>query len=232
MLFLLLMLVMFKTNYGQNDLKHQIEFGIDLTTIIIWASGGNRPYSEFEFIYRETYEKKDLRFKLGINSYNYYGKELILGKQIEDNKPISLKYLQVTYSPKLNYIASIGLSKYLKENVLPIYYGMDVNLGISRGRISTNIREIMLGEENKVTVSNRDNNLLVLGITPVIGLKKHITDKILFGIEFGIHLNSVLGNIEYIDENQEIVKESANHFELGLDRIINGITLLDLLRRS
>lgn len=223
---LFLFLISINLIYGQDRISHQIEFGIDLTTPIIWASGGDREYNEFEFIYRESQLDKALRFKLNITNYNFYGKELVKVKQIEDNKPISLKYVQTNYIPKTSYVASIGFSKNLKNNKLPIYAGIDGNVGLGRGETWTNLRTIMLGEEREQTLYRQKNNLVLLGVTPLIGVKLELTERILFGIEFGASLNTILGKIEYNDENGEMNTTNITRFELTLNRIINDIVLL------
>ena len=223
---LLLLSILINVIYGQDKISPQIEIGIDLTTAIIWASGGDREYNEFEFIYRESQLEKDLRFKLNITNYNFFGKELVKVKQIEDNKPISLKYVQTKYFPKTSYIGSIGFSKNLKNNKLPIYVGIDGNVGIGRGETWTNLRTIMLGDEREQTLYRQKNKLVLLGVTPLIGVKLDLTESILFGIEFGASLNTILGKIEYKDENGEMNTTNITRFELTLDRIINDIVLL------
>ena len=211
---------------AQNIISHQIEFGIDLTTPIIWASGGDRSYHELEFIYRESQYDKDLRFKLNINNYNFYGRELVAAKQLEDNKPISLKYVQVKYIPRTSYVASLGISKYLSENKLPIYFGLDWNIGMGRGETWTNLKTIILGEDSTETIFRKGNSLMILGVTPVIGIKKDITERIVFGIEFGASANAILGKIEYRNANGETNTVNVDRLELTLNSIINDIVLL------
>jgi hypothetical protein len=215
------------TIHGNTQSKsHNIEFGIDLTGPIILASGGRRPYTEVEFIYREAQERGDLRFKLNINNYNYYAKELILSSLIEDNKPQSLTYFQARYFPRTSYLASIGLSKYLPNNDLPIYTGLDLNAGIGRGTVSIIVVEETLEQEDSQIRSTHNNNFVVLGLTPFIGIKGHLTEKILFGIEFGTSLNFVSGKLEYLNEQDEMNRVPVNRLDLNLNRLINDIVFL------
>ena len=88
------LLILINLAYAQNEINDHVEFGIDISTPIIWTLGGDRNYSELEFIYRESKLNTDLRFKLSINNYNYIGIELIEGRQIEDNSPTNLKYFE------------------------------------------------------------------------------------------------------------------------------------------
>ena len=211
---------------AQNNIGHHIELGIDLTTPLIWASGGDRPYNEVEFIYREAQSDKDLRFKLNINNGNFYGNSLVEVRQIEDNKPESLKYVQTDFVPSTSYIASIGIAKYLKENQLPIYYGVDGNVGVGRAETWTNLRTIMLGEESERPLYKHKNHLILLGATPFLGVKKELTERIVFGIEFGISLNTILGKVEYYTENGEMNTAQVNRLDMSLNRLINDIVLL------
>jgi len=61
----------------------------------------------------------DSRFKLTVSDYNYLGKEIFLNRQLEDNQPNSLTYLEVGYTPEISYLLSIGLGKYLKKMNYP-----------------------------------------------------------------------------------------------------------------
>lgn len=222
----LLFLLVTTTSSAQHALQSQIEFGIDLSNILIWASGGNRSYQEFELIYRESRQGHDLRFKFNIGNYNYFGEELIFARQIEGSQTEQLEYVNVDYQPKISYLSSIGFTRYLKNNDLPIYYGIDGNIGLARGAAATSLRTIRLnGEQNKL-LHLEQNNLLVFGLTPVLGLKKDLTDRILFGIEFGINMNAVRGQLSYQDENGVRVSRTTNRLDLGLNRLINDIVFL------
>ncbi len=209
-----------------------IEFGIDVITPLIWAVGGDRAFDEFEFLYRESQQDKDLRIKLSINNYNYVGKELILGKQIEDNSPISLTYFHANYHPKTSYFLSLGIVKYLSNNKLPVYYGLDGNIGLASGEIKTTMSTIMTGEEIVDTKFRKRNNMVVLGVTPVLGVKKQLTENILFGIEFGINVHSVFGKLEYEDDQGQPATEKVNRFDVGFDRIINDVAFLIKIGRG
>jgi len=107
----------------------------------------------------------DSRFKLTVSDYNYLGKEIFLNRQLEDNQPNSLTYLEVGYTPEISYLLSIGLGKYLKENELPVYFGADLNVGLSRGEMRTDLREITVGKENRMLQKSIQNNLFLLGVS-------------------------------------------------------------------
>lgn len=226
LLFLPLFFLSSPSLFSQGTVGHHIEFGVDLTSIIIWASGGDRDYSEFKFIYRESTPDLDSRFKLTISDFNYLGKKVFLSRQIENNQPNRLTYLEVGYTPEISYLLSIGLGKYLKENELPVYFGADLNVGLSRGEMRTDLREITVGKENRMLQKSIQNNLFLLGVNPFVGTKLKITENILFGLEFGININAPLGKLKYQNEAGQTLEESFNRLDLGLDRLINDITLL------
>ncbi|GJM33836.1 MAG: hypothetical protein DHS20C18_28370 [Saprospiraceae bacterium] len=221
-----LMLTLFFTTHAQDSILKNNELGIDLMPILIWAGGGDSDYNAFEVIYREALKQGDLRFKININNRNFYGDELVRGKPLEDNKPTSFTSLQTVYMPKTSYLLSVGLSKYLANSKLPVYAGMDANLGISRGTTTTYIKETFLTEENLELIGNKHNNLTVLGLTPFIGVKKNLTNRIVFGIEFGLELNYVLGDLEYYDEHQELQKEAVSKLDFSWKKLINDFTLM------
>lgn len=206
--------------------SHNIEFGIDLTGPIIIASGGQRPYNEVDFLYREAQEQGDLRFKLSISNHNYYGIEIFSSRLLDDNQPEYQTYFQAIYKPKTSYLLSIGVSRYLPQNELPVYTGLDFNVGLARGSVSTHLMEKRLGKEELQTISTQGSNFMILGITPFLGFKRELTEKILFGIEFGTGLNFVTGKLEHLDENEEVHNKSVNRLDFHLNRLINDIVLL------
>lgn len=209
----------------KNDLKNN-ELGIDLLPILIWAGGGDTDYDAFEVIYREVRATGDLRFKLNIINHNFYGKELVRGKSLQSNLPTSFSSVQTMYEPKISYLVSIGISRYLANTQLPVYAGMDANLGLSRGTTTTHIKETFITEEDLQLVGNQRNNLTVFGLTPFVGVKKLLTDRIVFGIEFGLELNYVTGDLEYYNELDTIQKEAVGYLDFSWKKLINDFTFM------
>ncbi|WP_143473607.1 hypothetical protein [Flavilitoribacter nigricans] len=212
--------------WSQNELDRHIEFGVDLSCIIIRAAGGDRPYWELDLVYRESQGGKDLRFRLNVNKYNWFGFQTVDQKLVEDKQPVSVSYFQTEYFPKVSYLAGIGLTKYLQNNDLPVYYGIDGNFGIGRGGTVTSRRTVMLESEEISIVDSRSANLAIVGLSPVLGLKKAFSDKLLLGIEFSIPVNLVLGKLDYQNEAGELFTRSANRLDFRMDKLLNDIVIL------
>jgi hypothetical protein len=222
----LFLMILTPSLFAQEMIKYPTEFGIDISPAVIAASGGDMPHSEVELIYREVSVQGDLRFKLNIGNRNYWEKELIAGKLLEDNSPISRKNLEVMYIPKTSYLASIGIAKYLKKNVIPIYYGVDLNVGMSRGETVSIIEETYLNETLGQWYAAVDNNQFMMGATPFLGVKKGISERIVLGIEFGFEVNYLFNQLEYLDESQNLVESNLNQLGPNFSKLINDISIL------
>ncbi|MEL6866984.1 MAG: hypothetical protein AAFP19_21345 [Bacteroidota bacterium] len=220
------LLLLFHVAEAQSQRDHQIEFGLDITTPLIFAMGGDRDYDDFDFIYRESIGDRDLRFKFTISDYNYLGQEIISGRLIEDNLPLNLQYFQVRYFPTRNYLISAGIAKYSKRSKLPIYFGIDGNIGIGTGTVGTSLLTTMANGERFNNLSTKNNNQFLVGITPVLGLKKNLTDRIALGIELGMSIHAVFGEIEYEDYDNTPIARNINRLDIDAQRIINDVFIL------
>ena len=225
-LIVLSILISYAPIFSQNEISNYTKFGIDIIPALNFAIDGNREFDEFEFIYRESRENTDLRVKFGISNYNFIGAKLISIVKIEDNSPVSLKYFQAEYTPKNSYLVSLGAAKFLKNNKLPIYYGMDFNVGLIRGNLYTAEKTISLNESEIYNIKSMHNNNLLFGGTPFLGIEKHLTNKIVLGIEFGLKMNFITGKIDYENQDGDSILRNLSRFELGLNQIINDIVIL------
>lgn len=211
---------------GQATDRNYIEFGVDLSTPLIWAVGGDRDYSEVEFIYRESQRDRDLRFKVGVSNYNYFGQKLIVNRRLMSSDTAILEQERVEYLPKTSYLLSLGFSKNLPKRQLPIYYGVDFNLGLSRGTAVADRLMVANGEEEVKSRSWTENSALVVGLTPLLGVKWDISEQILFGVEFGYAMNTTMGRMKYRDIDGQLINNRFSFFDFGVDRLINDIVLL------
>ena len=211
--------------YGQDTTNRSRELGLDISTPLIYFTGGTRDL-EIDIIYRIVDLTKDIRFKLGFSGYNYMCTELVDIESIEYISPTEFQYYEARYNDKISAIGSFGIAKYFKRSKLPIYAGVDANIGIAPGEIESVIKVVNQGRELVTHLfKNQKNNLLILGVTPVIGIKKHFKDKFGFGLEFGVPINTIQGklNFKYQDGNDQ----SISVFQLyrGGFKIINDITI-------
>ena len=210
----------------QENPRRNIEFGIDIKPVIIWASGGDLPSNGIEIIYRELNQNKEFRFKFTSTTYNFLGEELIANRLIKNNKPSSLEYFYAEYLPKNSYLLSGGISKKQFFEKQEIYYGIDINLGISRGRIRTELREIFLTEQQVSPLNNYTNNLFIAGFTPVVGIKQDLNKRVALGIEFGPSINISLGELEYENELGDQINRRVEYLDLNFKQLINDIAIL------
>jgi len=204
--------------------QRNTEFGIDFDQAIIWAAGGDRDYTELEILYRETSEEGDLRFRLSLLDRNFYQSDFIFSKSLTN---VANEKMIVLYDPRLSFLAGIGMSKYMKENKLPIYYGADLSIGVSRGYANT-FRTPSLEElfEQQDLIGSKGNHWLTLGFTPFLGVKQQLSDRLAFVLEFGLPANYTTGKVQYFDENQKTVSMNFSSFELGFPKFLNDVTVL------
>ncbi len=224
----LYLLLFFISNVGftQATALKKNELGIDLLPLIIWAGGGDTEYDALEVIYREALPKGDLRFKLNVNKRNFFGKDIVKGKTLESTSPESFRSLQTSYEPSISYLFSVGLSRNSTNPKLPLYIGIDANFGMLRAMTNTYIKETFLTEENRLSIGRQSNNLILVGATPFLGFKKNLTDRLVFGIEFGVDLNYVTGDLKYYDEQETPLTERISQSDFSLKKIINDVTLM------
>ena len=201
------------------------ELGLDISAPLIYMSGGIRDL-EIDIIYRIVDPKKDIRYKLSFSGQNYLGRDFADVQLIEYSSSTDFEYFDASYHPKISVIGSFGIAKYLKRSQVPIYAGLDTNIGIAPGVVESVIRKMEQGRESvDYLFTNQKNNLLILGFTPVLGVKKQLTDKFGFGFEFGLNMNTVQGKLSYKNQNEEDVSIPVFHLHRGAFKIINDISV-------
>lgn len=205
-------------------LRHQV--GIDFSTFIVQGVGGEIDYDQLEVIYRQPISNGDLRFKLTLSNRNFPEEDLLLGGTLMDEAPVSLISFETKYEPSLSILASMGISKYFKQNQLPLYYGVDVTGGFIRGKTNTIVNQVTLNTSQQLSKESKSSNLGLIGLTPVLGMNIPITKRLSFGLEFGLEMNIFLGELELVNTNGNTDSYTLETFNLGLDRIINDILFL------
>lgn len=201
-------------------------FGLDIIPPLLWSLGGDKEYSEVEFIYRETQELNDLRFKFTVTNFNFLALDVIRRNDF-NALPDGIQSHVTRYEPVFSYLASIGYAKYLINENIPIYFGLDASVGVSRGRVQTSV-ETRGFRSNKVDfMAGQAMERAVLGLTPVLGLRKDLTDRFMISIDFGLNFYTVLGKeISYEIESSEVLTRQLDRLHFRANQIISDIALL------
>lgn len=200
--------------------QYRTEFGLDLTSMIILASGNAASPSTLEIIYKEDTGDKDLRFKFIITSaYNKY--ELVRRVDFD-----SLQYFNYAI-PTHSYGINIGVAPKFKAKDLNLYYGFDLHFALNKASTAVMTAEcnplenIPLCEQLKTL----DNTYYTLGLIPFLGGKFNITERIVLTVEFGTELAFFLGHRNYYAGDNQVRKEKLNFFEPQFNRWLNDIAL-------
>jgi hypothetical protein len=209
--------------------QNNYELGLDLTEIFIYAGGGERAYSELDLLFRKKREQGELRFKFNINNYNYYLTDSIARFSVvtEDapGEPREDEYY-VIYDPAWSYQLGFGISRFKKESKLPLYYGIDFNLGLGRGYARTFQEDFITQPFNfPGQVAAKANYFGVIGLTPFLGIKKELSGRLSIGLEFGYNINYVFGDIRYYNHDLSTFRGSVNHLDISKGRILNDIAV-------
>lgn len=220
---LILCIFLSLNGYAQEKQFFNRTLSLDVIPILNLATGGQPSHNELELIYTERVEQKLLRFKVSINDRNVYEDELIQTVLL-NSTAVDYTYLVNTYQSDKNIRLSLGLAKIVPNNNLFLYYGLDFNLGLNRGYVNTDklIKQVGLDEENRI--QSKKEAILFAGLTPVLGSKIAIGKRIYFGIEFGIEVNYLFGDIPYLDESMNYQKSSLGRLDFNPIKVINDIT--------
>ena len=209
--------------------QNNSELGLDLTQIFIYAGGGERSYTELDLLFRKKREKGELRFKLNISNYNYFFGDSISRFSVvteDEIDGLDIEEYYVIYEPRWSYVSGFGISRFQGGNKLPLYYGIDFNLGLSRGYARTYQEGALLPPfDLPRQIAAKANYFGVIGFTPFVGLKKELNQRLSIGLEFGFNINYVIGNIKYYDHDLTFFEDSANHLDIGEGRILNDIAV-------
>ena len=209
--------------------QNNYELGLDLTQIFIYAGGGERSYTELDLLFRKKREQGELRFKFNINNYNYYGTDSIARFSVVTEDEIGgleTNDYFVVYDPQWSYVTGFGFSRFKKENQLPLYYGMDFNLGLSRGYARTYEEGAILPSFNfPGQIAAKANYFGIVGVTPFLGIKKELNRRLSIGLEFGYNINYIFGNIVYYRDDLSFTRGRVSYLDVGKGRILNDIAV-------
>jgi len=121
------------------------------------------------------------------------------------------------YSPTQNVHVSAGLAKYIPNSRFPLYYGLDVNMGVFRGKVES-IHEVCGINDTLLIESVGEQNAFsyMVGVTPVLGTELNL-NRLTLIIEFGFAANYNFGKHPYLDAelNEQELKISRSDFVLN-----------------
>lgn len=198
---------------------------IDVSSIVNISTGAEPGFNELELKFTEFNDKRMTRFKFSLNDRNVYESELIRSELLEDNAPDNLLYLVNNYRSNKNYRISIGAAKIVQKNKLSIYYGLDFNIGLNTGTVSTLNKEIKVNSTFDNLISTKKENIFFTGITPIIGTNFDIGTRLYFGIEFGIEFNYLFGDIHYLDKSMNYQPSNFGRIDFNPIRMLNDLSL-------
>lgn len=222
-LLLLLFCLSLKAQLPDLPTRYRTEFGIDILPLIIRAGGGEINYSELELVYRELQKSGDLRFRLSINNRNFTGSNFVSAEEIEDNQPESLTYVENLYAPKTGFLAGIGISRNMRNNVLPLYYGLDLGFGLARADVNSFYKTIKLTGTDRDLITTNESTLHIIGFSPFLGGRKALGRNIGFFVEFAVPVHFLIGEVPYLDADLKLKEKRFREFELPWSRVISDI---------
>lgn len=194
------------------------EFGMDLTWMIVAASGHNPVSTDVELIFKETHDKLDLRFKLLISS-NFTERTLMQSSTTD-----SIQLLNY-YRPHRTIALNLGVAYKKITRDLPIYVGVDAAIAWNSG--DTEVDRCLIGDSCK-RFQGLSNQHITVGVIPLLGTKLPLTDRLMFTVEFGTQINYHFGKRSYMNSEEVIKEYRIDGLELELNRLVNDIAILYL----
>ncbi|MCI5081945.1 MAG: hypothetical protein MRY78_09640 [Saprospiraceae bacterium] len=200
--------------------QYRTEFGLDLITPLIVATGNNVAPSSLEIIYKEDVGDRDLRFKFLIRS-GYQDYELIRRVDVD-----STQYYNYAV-PTRSYGINLGFAPKFTVQGIQLYYGMDLHFSLDEATTIVTTTDCDPLENSPICdqVTSLDNTHYTLGFIPFLGGKLAITDRIVLTIELGTELDFFLGNYNYYIGDGQTRQQRINFFQPQLNRFLNDIAL-------
>lgn len=203
-------------------------FGIDILPAFIALGGGTNSYDEVELIYRMNNDKlRQLRLKLNINNRAIINEESVFSSE-SDPLPCGevIPKMLNTYTPTQNIQVAAGLAKYIPSSKFPLYYGLDINMGVNRGMVES-IRQTCGANDTLLVNSVRELNAYsyLIGLTPVLGTELSL-NRLTLIIEFGFAANYNFGKHPYLDEELNEREIGISRFDFILNRFLNDFAIL------
>lgn len=202
-------------------------FGIDILPAFIALGGGTVAYEEVELIYRANNENsRQLRLKLNINNRPVISNEVVFSESLNLPCGSEVPKMFSNYTPTQNVHIAAGLGKYIPNFGFPLYYGLDVNMGVHRGKVES-IHEVCGANDTLLVKSVGENNAFtyMLGVTPVLGTELTL-NRLTLIIEFGFAANYNFGKHPYLDAELKEKEVSVSRMDFLLNRFLNDFAIV------
>ncbi len=205
-------------------------FGIDILPAFITLGGGTNAFEEVELLYRVRNERQQqLRLKLNINNRSVVANEIVYSESLNftcgNNTSINPS-MSSTYAPTQNVQVATGLAKYIPNAGFPLYCGMDVNLGVYRGKVESILDVCGMNDTLYVQSLGTTNAFSYLvGITPVLGTELSL-NRLSLIIEFGFMANFNFGKHPYLDAEGKEHEVRISRPDLLFSRFLNDFAIV------
>ncbi len=214
--------------FSQSKTQIVEAFGIDILPAFIALGGGTNSYDEVELIYRINNEDlRQLRLKLNINNRAIINEESIFSSEAA-SLPCGelIPKMMNNYTPTQNIQVAMGLAKYIPSSKFPLYYGLDINMGVNRGTVES-IRQTCSSNDTLLVNAVREQNAYsyLIGLTPVLGTELSL-DRLTLIIEFGFAANYNFGKHPYLDEELNKKEIGVSRLDFILNRFLNDFAIL------
>jgi len=213
---------------AQSETQIVEAFGIDILPAFIALGGGTNSFDEVELIYRiNTEQDRQLRLKLNINNRAIINEEIVFSSET-DQLPCGeiIPKMMNTYTPSQNIQVAAGLAKYMPNSKFPLYYGLDINMGVNRGNVES-IRQTCGMNDTLLVNSIKEHKAYsyLLGVTPVLGTELSL-NRLTLIIEFGFAANYNFGKHPYLDEESNEREIGVSRLDFILNRFLNDFAIL------
>lgn len=194
------------------------EFGIDLIWMIVASSGHDPASTDLELIFKEAHHDRDLRFKFLLSS-NFRDRDLIHSFSKDSVQTMNF------YRMRKKAAVNIGVAFNKVTEELPVYVGVDFQIAWISGE--TEVDRCLVANNCKRFQGLSHQNLSI-GITPFLGTKIPLTDRLMFTIEFGTQIDYLFGKRKYLDQDENVREFSVEGLKPDLKRLVNDIAVVYL----
>lgn len=222
------LLVLLGSNILAQEQSQIVEaFGIDILPAFIALGGGTAAFDEVELIYRANNENnRQLRLKLNFNNRAVISDEVVFSEFLNLNCGEVIPEMSSVYSPTRNIQVSAGLAKYIPNSKFPLYYGLDVNMGVFRGKVES-IHEVCGINDTLIIESVGEQNAFsyMVGVTPVLGTELNL-NRLTLIIEFGFAANYNFGKHPYLDAELKEQELRISRSDFVLNKFLNDFAIV------
>lgn len=213
--------------FAQDGTEIGEAFGIDIMPAFIALGGGTVAYEELELIYRANNENdRQLRLKLNINNRPVVSNEVVFSETLNLACGNVVPKMLSNYTPTQNVHVAAGLGRYIPNFGFPLYYGLDVNMGVNRGKVES-IHEVCGANDTLLVKSVGENKTFtyLLGVTPVLGTELTL-NRLTLIIEFGFAANYNFGKHPYLDAELNEKEVAVSRMDFVLNRFLNDFAIV------